>query len=384
MVRIIKKKIKLNGNQPLHLTASLFDECCLYVEDYFIEILQYERRRAERSKRPHLLMILNIENILQDNKRDKIVRNLAFTIFSSTREIDLKGWYKQGSAIGVIFTEINGIEQASLQEKMCNKIYDVLGKEKFNKINISFYLFPEDHDKQEEDGSTDLDLYPELLERKSRKKIPMSFKRMIDVIGSITGLIIFFPFFIVIPICIKITSRGSIFFRQERVCQHGKRFTFLKFRSMHINNNPDIHKNYIKQFIREKKSYSENNDNGENVSIFKIKDDPRVTLAGRFLRKTSLDELPQFINVLKGEMSLVGPRPPIPYEIEDYDLWHRRRIMEVKPGITGLWQVTGRSSTTFDDMVRLDLKYVRDWSLWLDIKILCKTPLAVIVGKGAY
>jgi lipopolysaccharide/colanic/teichoic acid biosynthesis glycosyltransferase len=102
------------------------------------------------------------------------------------------------------------------------------------------------------------------------------------------------------------------------------------------------------------------------------------------LRKTSLDELPQFFNVLRGEMSLVGPRPPIPYEIEEYDIWHRRRFLEIKPGITGLWQVKGRSSTTFDEMVRLDLEYIREWSLWLDFKILLKTPWVVLTCKGAY
>jgi lipopolysaccharide/colanic/teichoic acid biosynthesis glycosyltransferase len=103
-----------------------------------------------------------------------------------------------------------------------------------------------------------------------------------------------------------------------------------------------------------------------------------------FLRKTSLDELPQFINVMKGEMSLVGPRPPIPYELENYDIWHRRRILEVRPGITGLWQVNGRSRTSFDEMVRLDVRYIKERSLWLDLKILLQTPLAVFSGKGAY
>jgi hypothetical protein len=118
--------------------------------------------------------------------------------------------------------------------------------------------------------------------------------------------------------------------------------------------------------------------------VFKIQNDPRVTPIGRFIRKTSLDELPQLINVLRGDMSLVGPRPPIPYEVEKYEIWHRRRVFEVKPGITGLWQVEGRSRTTFDEMVRLDLKYVQEWSVWMDIKILVKTPLAVLTTKGAY
>jgi lipopolysaccharide/colanic/teichoic acid biosynthesis glycosyltransferase len=118
--------------------------------------------------------------------------------------------------------------------------------------------------------------------------------------------------------------------------------------------------------------------------VYKITEDSRVTPVGRFLRKTSLDELPQFLNVFRGEMSLVGPRPPIDYELDAYDIWHRRRVLEVRPGITGLWQVNGRSSLRFDDMVRLDLKYAEAWSLWLDFKILLQTPRAVFSREGAY
>jgi lipopolysaccharide/colanic/teichoic acid biosynthesis glycosyltransferase len=149
---------------------------------------------------------------------------------------------------------------------------------------------------------------------------------------------------------------------------------------MYYKSDPKIHQNYVKQFISGKQSAQ----SGGRKGIFKIQDDPRITPVGRFLRRTSLDELPQFLNVLKGEMSLVGPRPPIPYEIETYELWHRRRFLEVKPGITGLWQVEGRSRTRFDDMVRLDLKYARTWSPWLDIKILLRTPTAVFWGDGAF
>ena len=123
---------------------------------------------------------------------------------------------------------------------------------------------------------------------------------------------------------------------------------------------------------------------GTADGVYKLTNDPRVTRVGRFLRRTSLDELPQFINVLKGEMSLVGPRPPIPYEVDAYQTWHRGRILEAKPGITGLWQVNGRSRLAFDDMVRLDLRYARSWCLWLDIKILLQTPKAVVLGEGAY
>ena len=124
--------------------------------------------------------------------------------------------------------------------------------------------------------------------------------------------------------------------------------------------------------------------NGNATVVYKLTNDPRVTAVGRFLRKTSLDEFPQFWNVLCGEMSLVGPRPPVRYEFEMYDYWHRRRVLELKPGVTGLWQVNGRSRTCFDDMVRLDLRYSQTWSLWLDLKILLATPLAVVAGNGAH
>ncbi len=147
---------------------------------------------------------------------------------------------------------------------------------------------------------------------------------------------------------------------------------------MHEDSDANMHKQYVQRFI------SGQAETSGSVPVYKIKDDPRVTRIGKFLRKTSLDELPQFWNVLMGDMSLVGPRPPIPYEVECYDIWHRRRILEVKPGMTGLWQVRGRSRTTFNDMVRLDLQYAKSWSIWLDLKILFATPRAMISGNGAY
>jgi lipopolysaccharide/colanic/teichoic acid biosynthesis glycosyltransferase len=171
-------------------------------------------------------------------------------------------------------------------------------------------------------------------------------------------------------------------FRQQRIGQHGKSFVFLKFRSMHVNNNAAVHKEYVQQLIAGKAEKQPSNGNGQGV--YKLTKDSRITRVGAFLRRTSMDELPQFINVLKGEMSLVGPRPPVPYEVEAYDIWHRRRLMEAKPGITGLWQVSGRSRVNFDDMVRLDLHYARTWSPWADMKILWRTPGAVVLGSGAH
>ena len=201
---------------------------------------------------------------------------------------------------------------------------------------------------------------------------------MIDVLGSSVGLICLSPVFLAASVAIKFTSKGPVFFRQKRLGLNGKVFSVLKFRSMYTNCDPGSHKEYITKYIGRQKCAA------VEPGVFKLTHDNRITPVGRWLRKTSLDELPQLINVFKGDMSLVGPRPPIPYECDLYDIWHRRRLLSCKPGITGLWQVMGRSRTTFDEMVRLDLKYISEWSLWLDLKILLMTPKAVFSGKGAY
>jgi lipopolysaccharide/colanic/teichoic acid biosynthesis glycosyltransferase len=203
-----------------------------------------------------------------------------------------------------------------------------------------------------------------------------------DVAGSLLALALFSPLFLAIALIIKATSKGPVFFFQRRIGQYGESFTLLKYRTMCVNSEARIHQEYVRQLIAgtAEKQPSDRNDNGH----FKLTRDPRITRVGSLLRKTSLDELPQFVNVLKGEMSMVGPRPPIPYEVESYDVWHRRRLLEVKPGLTGLWQVSGRSRVKFDDMVRLDLQYARNCSPWMDIKILLRTPGAVVLGSGAH
>src|SRR2546426_661604 len=241
------------------------------------------------------------------------------------------------------------------------------------RTGIPFALFPDENNwmfyKKDSGRYSDQDKY-------GNTNYPPELKRAIDMVGSLAALIALSALFAIIAALIKLTSQGPVFFRQKRIGQFGEEFTFLKFRSMYIDNDPAIHQEYIRNLINKKVDDSD--------GTFKIKNDPRVTPVGRFIRKTSLDELPQFINVLKGDMSLVGPRPPIPYELESYSLWHRRRIAEARPGITGEWQVYGRSRTTFDEMVRMDLHYIRNQSLWLDLKILFKTPFVVLSGDGAY
>jgi lipopolysaccharide/colanic/teichoic acid biosynthesis glycosyltransferase len=203
-----------------------------------------------------------------------------------------------------------------------------------------------------------------------------------DVVGSIVGLILFAPIFVMVALAIRLSSKGPVFFSQVRVGRYGAPFVFLKFRSMYLDNDVHLHKQYVTQLIAGQAEPQPPDRNSQ--SVYKLTRDPRVTRVGAFLRKTSLDELPQLWNVLTGEMSLVGPRPPIPYEVEAYQIWHRRRVLEAKPGITGLWQVSGRSRLKFDEMVRLDVRYARIRSIWFDIKILLRTPGSVIVGDGAY
>jgi lipopolysaccharide/colanic/teichoic acid biosynthesis glycosyltransferase len=206
-------------------------------------------------------------------------------------------------------------------------------------------------------------------------------KRAIDIVGGTLLALLCLPFCVLIALLVKATSKGPVLFRQQRVGQHGKQFTFLKFRSMYVDNDHSVHKEFVTQMITRELDRDKSE---RNQGVYKLTSDKRITRLGKFLRRTSLDELPQFINVLRGDMSLVGPRPPIPYELAAYQTWHRRRLLEVKPGITGLWQVTGRSTVDFDEMVRLDLRYATSWTPWLDLRILIRTPAAVIKGSGAY
>jgi lipopolysaccharide/colanic/teichoic acid biosynthesis glycosyltransferase len=344
----------------------------------FVSRFHLEQKRTERSRRSFVLMLLESSRLLKAGNAGGTREKILAALSKSIRETDVKGWYKHDSVVGVILTEIGAACRETVANALSTKITDCLSlflsSEQVSQIDLSFYVFPEDWDKE---GGSDPKAYPNLALVRDSKKISLFVKRCIDIAGSSLALIVGLPAFAAIAIAIKLNSKGPVLFRQQRVGQCGNRFTFLKFRSMYVSNDPTIHREYIANLIAGKADTD-----GKNV--YKLTDDPRVTKVGRFLRKTSLDELPQFINTLRGEMSLVGPRPPIPYEVERYEIWHRRRLLDVKPGLTGLWQVTGRSKTTFDDMVRLDLRYAQSWSVWLDIKILWRTPRAVLMGDGAY
>jgi len=262
-----------------------------------------------------------------------------------------------------IFIAINSVEYSRLLEiiELCRNTFlpvTVIADHfriVHNKINTSEFTFVDS-----------------LTIRPLRSEQPNhTAKQVLDVLGAGLIVLLLSPLLLVIAIAIKLDSRGSIFFSTEVVGKNGKLFRWYKFRTMVANNDPEIHRRYVEQIIK------------ENAATKKLDRDPRITRVGAILRKYSLDELPQLFNVLRGEMSLIGPRPCLPYEYNQFDEWHRRRFA-VTPGMTGLWQVFGRnrSDVTFNDSIILDLYYIQNHSLWLDIKIFFKTIPVVLFGRG--
>ena len=378
-LRAMQSQLNVGAHSKLLPEAvSVGNEIDFADEKQFGELLCLERRRAERSRKPYLLMLIDLQKALENDGSSHLIKNVWASVCSASRDSDIRGWYLQGTILGVIFVEIKPDGPLPVTEVIYAKVSTAfsryLKREELERITIRMYLQPDSAANWQQWSG----LYRDLREREQAGKFSRAMKRGLDIMGSMAAIVLLSPLMAVLALLIKLSSQGPVFFRQSRVGYHGTLFTFLKFRTMYQMNDLNVHKRYIQRFIG-----GQANPYGP-ATVYKIKDDPRVTRIGRFLRKTSLDELPQFWNVLRGEMSLVGPRPPIPYEVECYDIWHRRRLLEVKPGLTGLWQVRGRSRTTFNDMVRLDLQYAKSWSIWLDLKILFATPRAMISGDGAY
>ena len=338
-----------------HSPALGISELGLLTQQLFTRLLWLERKRTERSSRGFVLMLLDPGQLLNQRNRDEVLTKLLSALSQAIRDTDITGWYKDGNVLGVIFTElgadVDGLLVNKLSMKVTEALYRTLTVSQINEINLTFHVFPEDWDDNGPGGPVNSSLHVALAQGPHQKSPALQIKRMMDIVGSLAAIILCLPVFLGIALAIKLTSKGPVFFRQVRLGQYGKRFTFLKFRSMHFRNDPSIHQQYVKQFIAGDAAGAQNGDPAPKP--FKLVADPRVTRVGRFLRKTSLDELPQFFNVLGGEMSLVGPRPPVLYEYECYYLWHKERLLAVKPGITGLWQVDGRSRVTFTT-----------WSAW--------------------
>ena len=343
-------------------------------KSYFLKQLRIEKRRSDRSKSPLSIVLFTLGN--EEDNQFSNFRDFLKSVQNAIRETDIIG-YIDWNVIGVIFPDTNEEGMQQCIEKIANRNAKL-------PLSMTTGTYPDQ-------------LFVRLLTEKQDQSDPFPFihetsiqptqfkqliKRGIDIIGSLAGILLFSPIMLLTALAVKSTSEGPIIFKQTRLGKRGAPFIFYKFRSMYCNMDDRIHREYVTDLIQGNHEKINNGD-GKNP-LYKIKSDPRITQVGRIIRKTSIDELPQLFNVLKGEMSLVGPRPPLPYEAEKYESWHLRRILEAKPGITGLWQVEGRSKTSFDDMVRLDLRYVQNWSLMLDLKILIKTIKEVLHSSGAH
>jgi len=350
-------------------------------EEVFRTVLIRERKRSDRSNQPFIVLLLS-KNTTVSPDATSGWEGAIDALVSAKRETDVLGWFERGTTIGLVVPDINATTSMvarDLQNRVDAELRSRLDESAMSGLALQLHV----HDPQKE-AADDERLWPvePLLEkatpRGQRARLQERLKRAFDIAASLALLTILLPVFVTIAVLVKLKSPGPVFFRQKRIGQKAKPFTMLKFRSMYVNADNAIHQQYVSWFItasdQEKKSAA---------GVFKLTNDPRITPIGNFLRKTSLDELPQLWNVVRGDMSLVGPRPPLEYEVQKYAPWHCRRVLDAKPGITGLWQVTGRSRTTFDEMVRLDLRYARKVSVWTDIKILLATPRAVIMGKGA-
>jgi lipopolysaccharide/colanic/teichoic acid biosynthesis glycosyltransferase len=340
----------------------------------FRDVLARECWRADRFNQPFTLIVVTLERGAHDVAPQRVVNALSRV----KRETDILGWLEPGTMLGLILPEVAasrlGHGSAAAHDIRVGLEMELGAPSASYSIDTHCYGLPQ--------HAAAAVFSPDALMFKPRRatRVRVVVKRALDIVLSAGLLVLVTPLLAVIALVIKLKSPGPILFRQERVGQSGKPFTMLKFRTMQVNSDSSIHQEFVSEYINGAKPHD-----GPTATeaSFKIVDDPRVTSIGGILRRSSLDELPQLWNVLRGDMSLVGPRPPLRYEVERYKRWHYRPLLEVKPGITGLWQVTGRSRTTFDDKVRLDLRYAKYSSSWMDIKILLATPRAVLSGEGA-
>ncbi len=370
----------------------------LFAADAFSRLVLLERRRAERSGRSFGILVLRAPGSL-DPSVSPLGRIVRDTVDAATREIDVAGWIRPPSVLGVLLPDLPQRGPWAAVERVRARVERALGRHlpagpAGETVTLEGRLFPESAPAEAaavapgasgspagNPGSlVEPLLYPELGEPRGARRRAEMLKRGLDLVGSAALLVALAPLGLLIAGLVRLTSPGPVLFRQVRVGYRSRPFTFLKFRTMFVNADETVHREFVSRFITDGRHATPPNGAG----LFKLVGDPRVTPIGRLLRKSSLDELPQLWNVLRGEMSLVGPRPPLPYELQEYAPWHRRRIFEARPGLTGLWQVRGRSRTTFDEIVRLDLRYARTQSLSTDLGILLATPRAVISGTGAH
>jgi exopolysaccharide biosynthesis polyprenyl glycosylphosphotransferase len=338
----------------------------------FLRQLRLEKRRTERSKAPLSLVLFNVDIDTPSGKDH--MRSLADSLRTSMRETDVLGYVAE-DCIGYLLPD-------TPEEGAHSFTRNVRVRNGHLSYSIVVATYPDKVFESLTEGSHGhVDNAPLFLDHEhTHSKVGAWLKRGLDIIGSAGLLLVLSPIMIATAIVVRATSPGPAIFKQQRLGRFGKPFDIYKFRSMSAKNDDKAHREYVAKLIAGQTAEINNGD--AEKPVYKMIRDPRITRVGHFIRKTSIDELPQLFNVFLGDMSLVGPRPPLRYEAEKYQVWHLRRILEVRPGITGLWQVIGRSTTSFDEMVRLDLRYIREWSFWMDIRILFGTLRVVIMRSG--
>lgn len=373
----------------------------------FQTILESERYRADRNQHQFSLVVFDVNRSDENHIQ---IRYLAHVLRNRIRSTDRTGWLDNGR-IGIVLPYTSAAGAWRFADDVCQSM-----AAKAEPPECTVYTYPSNSypDSYEQSGQMHFaDLSPEWkttmpggfsmsakhagslnddfasqqpsadtirnchevaqsLEPFFTQPLPI-WKRTMDIVGALLGLIVLSPLLLLLGLIIKIVSPGPVIFRQERIRHSGKVFKMLKFRTMDVNADKSRHEQYVTELIKG----ATNNKPNSKKPMLKLDNYPGIIAFGKVLRKTCLDELPQLINVLWGEMSLVGPRPPLSYEVEKYPQWCYGRFDAI-PGMTGLWQVSGKNRLTFDQMVRLDIRYSREKSVWLDTKIILKTPFAIV------
>jgi lipopolysaccharide/colanic/teichoic acid biosynthesis glycosyltransferase len=338
--------------------------------DVFAQEVEHEKRRSDRSKAPVSLAVFRM-----DARSARGAFDFMTLLAREKREIDVVGALRPGElAVLLPVTDHAGAERFIERVRGAAREGPQVSGDARTYPDSLFAEVLEGH--PDTSGDNLLTSGPP----DDGQRLARRIKRVVDVVGASVALLVASPVMLVAAIAVALSSRGPIIYSQQRLGQHGRRFTFYKFRTMFVNADDRIHREYVTALIAGAKQGAAATD---GPAWRKLERDPRITRVGRVLRRTSVDELPQLFNVLKGDLSLVGPRPPIPYEAERYEPWHMRRVTDAKPGISGPWQVDSRGRSSFDDMVRMDIEYARDWSLRRDLRILLKTVSVVLRGKGA-
>jgi lipopolysaccharide/colanic/teichoic acid biosynthesis glycosyltransferase len=336
----------------------------------FLVQLEREKRRADRSKASLSVATFRFSKEADEDDANRLLELLS----ARKRETDVVGRLND-ELVAVLLPDTGSEGSHQFIRKITNAALGV-------RFAAAVETYP---DHLLEHMSGERGEYRPLVEIGAESAVrprpaALAVKRAIDFVGAAAGLIAFSPLMLIVALAIAVDSPGPLVYKQVRLGRGGRPFVFYKFRSMYRDADDRIHRNYVRNLIESGRRSGAARDESKPWS--KLESDSRITPVGRFIRKTCLDELPQLVNVLKGDLSLVGPRPPLPYEASAYDSWHFRRMLDMKPGVTGLWQVGGGNCASFNDMVRMDLRYVRRWSLALDLEILLRTVLIVLGKRG--